>query len=78
MSPKKYKVILKKTTDLIDKSKSGKDRFDAKMPAGEYIATLETNPSDCNSDDWLVFEGTTIGSTLKYIKTVAHYVTALS
>ena len=78
MSPKKFKVILKKTIDLIDKSKSGKDRFDAKMTAGEYTATLESNSSDNNADDWLVFEGTTIGGTLKYIKSVAHYVTALS
>jgi hypothetical protein len=75
---KRFKVILKKTTDFMDKSKSGKDRFNAKVAAGEYIATLEPNPSDKNGDDWLLFEGTTIGSTLKYIKTVAYYVTALS
>ena len=75
---KKFKVILKKTTDFMDKSKSGKDRFNAKMPAGEYTATLVSNPSDENGDDWLLFEGTTIGGTLKYIKTIAFYVTALS
>jgi hypothetical protein len=65
-------VILKKSTDFMDKSKSGKDRFNAKMSAGEYTAILEPNPSgNKNDSDWLIFEGTTIGGTFQYIKSIA-------
>jgi hypothetical protein len=74
----KYKVVLAKSASFVDKSKSGSARYDARLDAGEYTATLIKNPSGKKGDsNWLLFDGTTFGATHEYVRTVASLIEAL-
>lgn len=79
MESKKYKIVLEKVTVFVDHSKQGSDRYNAKMNPGEYTVKIIKNPSGVKSDsNWLLFEGTSIGATIEYFKTVVTTFNALS
>ena len=67
----RYKVVLSRMVELVDTSKTGLERYEAKLGPGEYVAVLSKNPRVGNCSNWLVFEGTTLGATVEYIKSVA-------
>lgn len=72
MVGQKYKVVLNRKYEFVDNSKDKADRYLATMGPGEFIAEQIENPSgDPEHSNWLMFEGTTIGATVDYFRTVA-------
>ncbi len=75
---KKYKVLLSSKTEFVDYTKTGSERYEPTMQAGEYVVTLIPNPSKKKGDsNWLLFEGTTIGATVEYFKLKCESITKI-
>ena len=74
----RYKIVLKRTIEVVDTSKTGSERFEAKLEPGEYFAILSKNPRAGNCLNWLVFEGTNLGATLQYVTSLASAVTIVT
>lgn len=75
MDPKKYKMFLSHSAKFVDYSKPEQSEGrNVTREAGTYTVTAVPNPHNTirvKYSNWLVFEGTTIGATSEYVRSVA-------